>query len=970
MNTHRVTFCLALLVSLFPAAWAEADGTRYFVRPSGARYEMFRSVDEFAVEFESAAVIEPCTKRLASKGIAVVDDSLEPTSHIRVMRVAKADARRRGLVRLDPQVVDVQPVYYMPEVPHPFLSTGSIIVRVAEGMSEDDVAALWFDYRLSLVEPIEGLPGVYCVKPVNRDEDEVFRAEVMNADHRVVYAQPNFRSPGYLQQLSPADQYFNRQWHLQNTGQDGGTSGADISAVDAWTISAGGDVLLGMFDDACDVEHDDLRSNYFGVGHDPTLLSTNPDSDNPEPKQIGDMHGTAVMGLAAASGNDIGGRGVAFLAQFTVSRGVAEFTTSAQKASVYTFARQQSVDIHINSWGLDDDEPIPSVLEDAINTAFRDGRDPDGEGGAAPARGMVVVFAAGNFGPNDDQDALATGESLATLNSVIGVGASTNTDNRASYSKFGPGIDFLAPGGEEGAGLLTTDNTDASIVVEDGFNIGGSDINGNPAVDSEGLFTEAFLGTSASCPIVAGTAALMLSENPALTATDTRIVLEHTCDLVDPNGANYNNITGRSQTHGYGRINAFAAVQAASDALDNGGLTWPSQIVNLSAEGDDLTWNSGRGTREFLVIESTGNFNFEFNAEAPFPIDGTCYSAEQLGCSAARIEPLPAGVSLTTVTSCQGTNCNTNESVVAEDVAEPGRVYAVFGRSGIGRYSWGTQLLVDEEDPDNGGPPAADNRPPNVTISVSLTEGVSPLTVQFVGNAERTDANIDSTRVEWDFDLESGLSIDSTSRNTTHTYEVDANETRTFIARLTMYDIDGTPGSAQVAIRVEGPDVGDFAPGTGSSNVRILVGVPGSVDSDVDSGVSPFEVLLSGDSANLVGELLSVEWDLGDGSTSSSLVVPHTYVNANNSNVRIPITARITTRTSLATTQVVTAERVVTVLPGEDESENPGPPSGTDDDDDDGNGGNAGGLCGVLGLLPTLIMLSMLTVLRRRNRIM
>ncbi|MGB0717109.1 MAG: S8 family serine peptidase [Phycisphaerae bacterium] len=969
MKARRLTFCLAAVTAILPIVRAEAESARHFVRHTGARYEMYRSTDEFAVEFSNADVVDPCTKRLASKGIAVVDDSLEPTSRIRVMRVYKADAKQRDLVRLDPEVVDVQPVYYMPDVPHPFLSTGSIIVRVADSLSDQDVASLWYDYRLSLVESIDGLPGVYCVKPVDRDDDEVFRAEVMSEDSRVVYAQPNFRSPGYLQQVTPADQFFGRQWHLENSGQDGGTQGADISAVDAWTIAAGGDVLLGMFDDACDVNHDDLRSNYIGVGHDPTLLSTNPDSNNPEPKQIGDRHGTAVMGLAAAAGNEIGGRGVAFLSRFTVSRGAAEFTTAAQKASVYTFARQQSVDVHINSWGLDEDEPIPSVLEDAINTAFFDGRDPDGEGGAAPARGMVVVFAAGNFEDGANQEPLVSGETLATLNSVIGVGASTNADTLASYSKFGPDIDFLAPGGVEGLGMLTTDNTDDDIVVEDGFNISGLDLTGNSAVDGAGLFTEEFLGTSASCPLVAGTAAIMLSENPGLTAIDVRIVMEHTCDLIDPNVADYDNITGRSSTFGYGRVNAFGAVQAASEALENGGLTWPSQVRNLSADADDLSWNSGRGTREFLVIESTGAFTFDFNAESPFPVDGVCYSNDQLGCSGSPVAPLPAGVTLTSVTTCEGSNCGNNENVVLEDVAQPGRIYAVYGRSGIGRYSWGTELLVEEDSdgdgPGDGGP--VENRPPNVTIAVSLTEGVSPLTVQFVGNAERVDADIDPNRVEWDFDLEAGLSVDAATRNATYTYEVDANETRTFIARLTMYDADGTPGTAQVAIRVEGPDVGDFAPGAGNSNVRILVGIPGSVDSDVSSGISPFDVLLSVDSSNLVGELLSVEWDLGDGSTSNSLVVPHTYTNFNDANLRIPITARITTRTSLATTQIITAERVVTVFPGEEEVGAPGPtplPPGAGTGGDGDGGGN---ICGAVGILPMSLMLMVLGFIRRRR---
>ncbi|MHC5112696.1 MAG: S8 family serine peptidase, partial [Planctomycetota bacterium] len=595
--------------------------------------------------------------------------------------MAEASRKRRDSIMTDPGVVEVRPVYYMPDVSYPFLATGTILVRVTDDLTVAEVVGLWDDYHLDFVEPVDGLPGVYCVKTKSIDEDEVFRAQVMSNDDRVVWAQPNMRSPVILhqaqQEVTPSDPLFGRQWHLDNTGQDGGTAEADISARAAWTISGGSDVLIGGFDDGCDVNHEDLDQNYLGIGHDPTLLSTNSDSNNPEPKQIGDRHGTAVMGLAVSVGNLEGGRGVSFLSRFTLSRGASEFTTPQQKASVYTFARQQNVDVHINSWGLDEDEPIPSVLEEAINVAFEDGRDPDGEAGSQPPRGMVIVFAAGNLEDGQGNDELPTGQVLATLNSVIGVGASTNNDTLADYSRFGPGIEFLAPGGSEEFGILTTDNDDDNIVVDDGYNIAGFDADGEADVDGEGLYTEEFLGTSASCPIAAGVAALVLSENPALSATAVRTTLEHTCDRVSPADADYDNITGRSLLYGYGRVNAFKAVQAARDASENGGLTWPGGVSNLVTAEDDMSWDSGSGTREFMVIESTGDFAFDFNADNPFPVDGVCYSEEQLGCDSAAIEDLPNGVSLTAITGCAGSNCGNGEDVLLENMVQQGNSYAV-----------------------------------------------------------------------------------------------------------------------------------------------------------------------------------------------------------------------------------------------------------------------------------------------------
>ncbi|MHC5111051.1 MAG: hypothetical protein ACYTHJ_14360 [Planctomycetota bacterium] len=248
-------------------------------------------------------------------------------------------------------------------------------------------------------------------------------------------------------------------------------------------------------------------------------------------------------------------------------------------------------------------------------------------------------------------------------------------------------------------------------------------------------------------------------------------------------------------------------------------------------------------------------------------------------------------------------------------------------------------------------------------IAASITEGESPLTVQFFGNAERTDADVDVSRAQWDFDIDDGVTVNATTRNATYTYEVNSNESRTFIAQLTMYDVNDVPGVAQIAIRVDGSGVGDV-PNTGSSNVRITVGIPGSVDSDVSSGFSPFEVLLSVDATTIIGELVSVEWDLGDGGTSTSLVVPHTYTNTNETELRIPITARITTRTSLASTQTTTAERVVTVFPGveQEEEEEPQPIDGV------GVPGLTGsGTCGIIGMMPLILMFGAMGAWRRRH---
>ncbi|UCE59500.1 MAG: S8 family serine peptidase, partial [Phycisphaerales bacterium] len=374
-------------------------------------------------------------------------------SRVKLVRVAKTTTQRRSRVALDPAITEVRSVYRFEGSDAPLLSTGTINVKLKTRLTPAEVEQLWTDHGLEIVQPVEGLQRVFVVRSVHDGEDEVLRAELLADDLRTEWAEPNFRVPTHKRQITPQDPYFNYQWHLNNTGQGGGKANADIDALNAWLQADGQDILMGMFDDACDVDHEDLRENYIGEGQDPSLQSTSPGYDDPRPKAQGDYHGTAVMGLAVAAGNTIGGRGVAYKSRFTASRGLGDiFLSDAAAALVYTFALQQEVDVHINSWGYDFSVLTPAIMEDAIEAAFREGRDRDGPEGDGttnyPPRGMVIVFASGNGinneGPGVEVEA---GRDLSTLPTVIGIGASSYLDELASYSNYGPEIDVLAPGG-------------------------------------------------------------------------------------------------------------------------------------------------------------------------------------------------------------------------------------------------------------------------------------------------------------------------------------------------------------------------------------------------------------------------------------------------------------------------------------------------------------------------------------------
>jgi|CXWL01.1.fsa_nt_gi subtilisin family serine protease len=942
---------MLLTVFFWSTAGALTIAEHQWVTPDGHKYSLSRSKTELVVELRDSSVSDRYAQRMAIAGRGKLEN-LKSAAESRFKFLTQADVSTRRELENDPDVAAVRHVYRYDDFGTFAVSSGTIAIKVHDWVSGMDRAAMLAEFGLVELRPVRRLNRVFIVGPSDPDADEVLIAEGIAGDARTVWANPNFYREYQTSQTQPADNFFDLQWHLQNTGISGGTVGADIDALRAWDLGTGEGVVLGMFDDSCDVDHEDLRDNYIGTGQDVTLPFFDADYNNPRPKQLDDAHGTAVMGLAAASANTLGVRGVAFNAKFTASRGLGTpLLTDEQIASAYSFALDQNVDVHINSWSFRGQVPTPPVLRDAIVEAATNGRDPDGTG-PLPPRGMVILFSSGNEGAE-----FKSGFSVASIPGVIAIGASTESDSRAGYSNFGAPLSLLAPGaGNVNLGVTTTDTEDGVDKPAQGYNVGGTGVNpetGQPQgidIDPAGKYTGLFGGTSAACPIAAGVAAIILSINPQLAAADVRLILEHTCDQIQPEDAVYDPITRHSLKYGRGRVNAFRAAQAAKDSLLNGHLSWPDSPANAVAEGTTLTWLSGDGTDEFLVLESE-------DIPAFSPTDGLCYDGSQAQCPEGQLAELPSGVNILFVGCTSNSNCSDNSQQSVEYVRPQvgSKSFFIYARNTTtGRYSFGIKSSSEQSEP------------PAVTIQVSILEGDSPLTVNFKGNAVSSE-QIDESRTSWDFDVDTPPDTDSTTRNATHIYQVTDNETRLFIAKLTMFDVNGLSGSEEVAITVRGQ--GGNSGGNLSGDLQIVVGLTNTPESNVSSGQSPFAVVLSVDATSLSGTLQAINWDLGDGATSSSLIVPHTYINEGTVALRIPITATVTMATSATTTVNTIATRIITVEPGTAGTD-PGDVEncelpGTCASGPDGDSGGGARVCGAAGMLPLMLLVS-LTWVRRR----
>lgn len=333
----------------------------------------------------------------------------------------------------------------------------------------------------------------------------------------VVYAEPDMIFTG-TPNLIPNDPSFGSQWALNNTGQGGGVPDIDVDAPEAWDITIGSPEIAIVI---IDVGVEDIQPDLTVVdGTDTTSQGPGPGY----PVSALDNHGTTMAGPAAATINN--------------DEGIVGVAPGCSLMSARTFIMVDDTSwTSMASWTVDS-------LNWAQNVGARVTNNSNAYGFTSAAvankyassrlAGMVHFSSSGNAGASG----ITYPGSLAT---VMSVGSVDREGIRSTFSNFGTGLNFLAPGET----VRTTDRAGASGYVS------GDYFSGN--------------GTSLASPHAAGVAALLLSLNPGLTAAEVEQVLEESCfDLGTP---------GYDSLHGWGLINARNAVEDCNangtpDAMD------------------------------------------------------------------------------------------------------------------------------------------------------------------------------------------------------------------------------------------------------------------------------------------------------------------------------------------------------------------------------------------------------------------
>jgi subtilisin-like proprotein convertase family protein len=259
------------------------------------------------------------------------------------------------------------------------------------------------------------------------------------------------------------------QWHLQNTGQNGGTAGIDLRVVPTWDSYRGSGIRIGILDDGLQVSHADLTTQVDALND----RDFNDLDDDPSPG-TGDHHGTACAGVAAARGNNgIGVTGVAPEATLVGLRLISAPTTDADEADAFAF-KKDIIQVKSSSWGPSDNAfgyagPGPlsiAALADAVTT---------GRGG----KGTVFLWAAGNGNYTGDD---SNYDGWAASPYAIAVSAIGDDGESAPYSEPGANILVCAPSSGGKQGVTTTDLSGSS-----GYNAGtGADYTNGDYTNSFG----------------------------------------------------------------------------------------------------------------------------------------------------------------------------------------------------------------------------------------------------------------------------------------------------------------------------------------------------------------------------------------------------------------------------------------------------------------------------------------------------
>ena len=388
--------------------------------------------------------------------------------------------------------------------------------------------------------------------PEAREVTEVGGAAVPRGEARGLAAQATAIDDPYAQDE-------NRSWQLDA-----------VNAYEAWDIVKGDHkVTVAVLDSGCLVDHEDIAANIVATYNAVVGASNRANNTDLATGDVTDIrddgHGTHVAGIiAAAANNGVGIAGVSYNANIMpicvmYKRDDGKIVaTSKDTIEALTFIVETKDLYNIRVANIS----LGKVVKDDSLTSENDRLLADKVQQAIDA-GILVTMAAGN------SDLGATPYQCFPIDfcpSALGViNATRSGDTFAKYSS-------------------SNYNTAGQMSKE--ISAPGTDIWSLAKTGTQDYRSST--GTSMAAPCVAGIAALLFAENPALTPAQVKSILCSTAlDLGDE---------GFDEATGYGLVNAYAAVREITSYLDGPDYVMVGDAVAFAPsvhEPGQWTWSSG-----------------------------------------------------------------------------------------------------------------------------------------------------------------------------------------------------------------------------------------------------------------------------------------------------------------------------------------------------------------------------------------
>lgn len=444
-------------------------------------------------------------------------------------------------------------------------------LRSHASLSQTEVLAFLEDHPVERLVPFWLVNGFYCETTPATIRLLSQRADVRYIDHGAV--ESSLIEPVDRREASPDELNRAVAWGVSK-----------INAPQVWALGYEGQgVIVGVIDTGVDYTHSDLGNNmwhdtpagyHYGYNFYGSGDPLNPMDDN--------GHGTHCAGTVAGNGTAGTETGVAPSATIMALRiyyYTGGFPTWIQAME---FAAQHGASVLSMSLGT---TPVGNAT---LRTAEEN----------VLLAGIYHSVAAGNSGPGSGS-IRASGDCpppwfhpnqtfQGGQTAVVTVGATSSSDAIASFSSRGPVTWWLgvAPWNDYG---------DTTPLISPDISGPGVDV---LSTQLGGGYTT-MSGTSMATPHLAGVAALLLSINPELSVAQLDSLIEMTSlDL----GA-----TGKDNTFGAGRVDAYQAALAALETVGTQGSTHAA-LQSSTTSISPVSPNPANGSAAFSVfLPAAGN---------------------------------------------------------------------------------------------------------------------------------------------------------------------------------------------------------------------------------------------------------------------------------------------------------------------------------------------------------------------------